>query len=237
MHPSRPQVPAGSAGARNVCSEGLMQAMPLQGEGAPEARSERAEGLCGAQTGCLPEAFLPSALDPDFRASLLLTLPCCPSRVFRSRHWSPHRPPPLCPGGLATAACPSPEREGRSLGLWVTHLTYTLAPCNSCPGSRTPRAPTEQGHVQSCCLAWRCLGLGSGSQGSLPGCGGGGGGDACTRALKDGPEPFFLAKLRALRDPPRKRRCGTQLVAPLGTLAGSAPPRALALPSLLAQPP
>lgn len=142
MHPSRPQVPAGSAGARNVCSEGLMPAMPLQGEGAPEARSEeRAEGLCGAQTGCLPEAFLPSALDPDFRASLLLTLPCCPSRVFRSRHWSPHRPPPLCPGGLATAACPSPEREGRSLGLWVTPPHIHPSPVQLLPREQNAQGP------------------------------------------------------------------------------------------------
>lgn len=43
-----------------------MQAVLPQGEGAPEAHSEeRAEGLCGTRESCLPEAFLPSALEPD----------------------------------------------------------------------------------------------------------------------------------------------------------------------------
>lgn len=77
----------------------------------------------------------------------------------------PAQTPTPVPWRSGHGCLPAPPLRGRA-GPWgcgSPHLTYTLAPCNSYPGSRAPRAPTEQGHAQSCCLARRCLGLGSGS--------------------------------------------------------------------------
>lgn len=66
-HPSRPQVVAGSAGARNLCSKAFMQAMlPQRGCSRGSLRGEGRGASVVPKTGCLPEAFLPSALESHF---------------------------------------------------------------------------------------------------------------------------------------------------------------------------